>query len=96
MDGEKLKSCKSLASAQKIAEKENGIVLHNGIQVFPATISQYKESVTIAKDTQNFKVNEFTCKCGCGKNNIDQRIIDMAETIHKTLGVPVHVNSGYR
>ena len=46
-EGEKLKSCKSLASAQKIAEKENGIVIHNGTQVFPATTSQYEVLVRI-------------------------------------------------
>ena len=50
----------------------------------------------MAKDTEHFKVSEFACKCGCGKNNIDQRIIDMAETIRLALGVPVRVNSGYR
>ena len=50
----------------------------------------------MAKDTQHFKVSEFTCKCGCGFNNIDQRVINMAETIRKALGVPVHVNSGCR
>ena len=46
-EGEKLKSCKSLASAQKIAEKENGIVIHNGTQVFPATTSPYEVLVRI-------------------------------------------------
>ena len=50
----------------------------------------------MAKDTEHFKVSEFACKCGCGKNNIDQRIIDMAETIRLALGVPVNVNSGCR
>ncbi len=50
----------------------------------------------MAKDTEHFKVREFTCKCGCGKNNIDQRVIDMAETIRLALGVPVKVNSGCR
>ena len=50
----------------------------------------------MAKDTEHFKVSEFTCKCGCGKNNIDQRVIDMAETIRKALGVPVRVTSGCR
>ena len=34
-DGEKLKSCKSLASAQKLADKECGIVLENGEQIYP-------------------------------------------------------------
>ena len=50
----------------------------------------------MAKDTEHFKVSEFTCKCGCGKNNIDQRVLDMAETIRQALGVPVRVNSGCR
>ena len=50
----------------------------------------------MANDTKNFKVSEFTCKCGCGHNPIDQRVIDMAETIRQALGVPVRVNSGCR
>ena len=49
----------------------------------------------MAKDTKNFKVSEFACKC-CGENRIDQRILDMAQTIRDELGVPVKVNSGYR
>ena len=47
-------------------------------------------------NTKNFKVSEFTCHCGCGFNNIDQRVIDMAQTIRDALGVPVHVGSGCR
>ena len=50
----------------------------------------------MANDTQHFKVSEFTCKCGCGKSDIDQRIMDMAETIRLALGVPVRVSSGCR
>ena len=50
----------------------------------------------MANDTKNFKVSEFTCKCGCGHNPIDQRVIDMAQTIRDALGVPVRVNSGCR
>ena len=49
----------------------------------------------MAKDTKNFKVTEFACKC-CGDNRIDQRVIDMAQIIREELGVPVKVNSGYR
>ena len=52
--------------------------------------------MTTAKNTKNFKVSEFTCHCGCGANEIDQRVINMAQTIKDALGVPVHVNSGYR
>ena len=50
----------------------------------------------MAKDTENFKVSEFTCHCGCGFNIIDQRVINMAQTIRNELGVPVRVTSGCR
>lgn len=54
----------------------------------------------MAHDTNHFKVSEFVCKCGCGfgakDGDVDQRLIDMAETIRLELGVPVHVNSGCR
>ena len=50
----------------------------------------------MATNTKNFNVSEFTCKCGCGKNDIDQRVINMAQTIRDALGVPVKVNSGCR
>ena len=49
----------------------------------------------MAHDTEHFKVSEFACK-HCGKNLIDQRVINMAEEIRQKLGVPVNVNSGYR
>ena len=50
----------------------------------------------MANNTNNFNVNEFSCKCGCGFNCIDQRVINMAQTIRDALGVPVRVNSGCR
>ena len=49
----------------------------------------------MAEDTKNFKVKEFACK-HCGENKIDQRVLTMCQTIREALGVPVHVNSGYR
>ena len=50
----------------------------------------------MANDTKNFKVSEFTCKCGCSFNAIEQRVIDMCQTIRDALGVPVRVSSGCR
>ena len=41
------------------------------------------------------KVSEFACHC-CGKNEIKQRIIDIAQKIRTRIGVPIHINSGYR
>ena len=50
----------------------------------------------MANNTNNFNVSEFSCKCGCCFNIIDQRIINMCQTIRDALGVPVRVNSGCR
>ena len=50
----------------------------------------------MATDTRNFKVSEFACKCGCGFDKIDQRVMNMAQIIREALGVPVRVNSGCR
>ena len=50
----------------------------------------------MAEDTKNFKVSEFMCKCDCGKADIDQRVMNMAQVIRDELGVPVRVNSGCR
>ena len=50
----------------------------------------------MAQDTKNFKVSEFACKCGCGFDKIDQRVMDMAQALRDELGVPVKVNSGCR
>ena len=49
----------------------------------------------MAQDTKNFKVSEFACK-HCGENEIDQRVINMAQVIRDEVGVPIRVNSGYR
>ena len=50
----------------------------------------------MATDTKNFKVSEFACHCGCGFDDIDQRVVNMAQAIRDELGVPVHINSGCR
>ena len=50
----------------------------------------------MTENTKNFDVKEFGCKCGCGFNIIDQRVMNMAQTIREALGVPVRVNSGCR
>lgn len=50
----------------------------------------------MSSNTKNFNVSEFACHCGCGFNIIDQRVINMAQTIREAIGCPVHVNSGCR
>ena len=49
----------------------------------------------MATDTRNFKVSEFACHC-CGENKIEQRVIDTCQMIRDEMGIPIHINSGYR
>lgn len=46
-------------------------------------------------DTKNFKASEFACK-HCGRNEINQTVLNLCQKIRDALGVPVRVNSGYR
>lgn len=46
--------------------------------------------------TKNFNKSEFACKCGCGKDNINVDIANIAQAVRDYLGVAVRVNSGVR
>ena len=47
-----------------------------------------------------FKLSEFTCKCGCGLNNIDPIFVQTLDVIRehagKPPGIPLIINSGCR
>ena len=45
---------------------------------------------------ENFTREEFTCKCGCGANEIKDELIDVLQEIRTEVGVPFPVSSGYR
>lgn len=44
----------------------------------------------------HFQRSEFTCKCGCGTNKVQQPLIDMLSVIREEFGKPVTVTSGTR
>lgn len=44
----------------------------------------------------HFTTAELSCRCGCGRKDMDQRTIDMIEKIRRQFGVPVFPNSGIR
>ena len=52
--------------------------------------------------SENFDLDEFECKCGCGFDTVDQELVDILEEIRshfKTMyggRVRVKVNSGCR
>jgi len=43
----------------------------------------------------NFKPSEIACR-GTGRLVVDERAMDMLQLLRDRLGVPMHVNSGYR
>lgn len=43
-----------------------------------------------------FKQSEFTCKCGCGLNNMDLKVVKIADEIREHFGQACIVNSGTR
>ena len=43
-----------------------------------------------------FKESEFTCKCGCGLNNMNLKVIKIADKVREHFGSPAIVTSGTR
>ena len=46
--------------------------------------------------TKDFSRHEFACKCGCGFDRIDPRVVDMCQAIRDELGAPIRINSACR
>ena len=45
---------------------------------------------------KHFKKSEFTCKCGCGLNNIQLEVVKIADEVRDHFGNPAIVTSGTR
>ena len=46
--------------------------------------------------TKDFSRSEFACKCGCGYDRIDPRVVDMCQVIRDGLGASIRINSACR
>jgi uncharacterized protein YcbK (DUF882 family) len=46
--------------------------------------------------SENFSRTEFACKCGCGYDDIDARVVRMCQTIRDAVGSSVRINSACR
>ena len=46
--------------------------------------------------SKNFSRSEFACKCGCGRDTMDAKTLEIAEFVREMVGVPVTVLSGHR
>ena len=47
-------------------------------------------------DIEYFKKDEFTCKCGCGLNNMNLKVVKIADDVREHFGKPAIVTSGSR
>ena len=47
-------------------------------------------------DIKHFKKSEFTCKCGCGLNNIQLEVVKIADEVREHFGSSAIVTSGTR
>lgn len=45
---------------------------------------------------KHFKKSEFTCKCGCNRNEMNEEFMLTLDAIREDAGVPMAINSGYR
>ncbi len=48
------------------------------------------------KVSENFKLREFQCKCGCQTVKLDNELLRRLQAIRAEAGRPVRINSGYR
>ena len=47
-------------------------------------------------EVKHFKQEEFTCKCGCGFNNINDELVLLLDIARGLAKVPFSINSAYR
>jgi len=46
--------------------------------------------------TQAFSRHEFACKCGCGFDDIDERLVHRLQVVRDIIKIPMIINSGCR
>ena len=46
--------------------------------------------------TENFSRYEFACRCGCGFNEIDERLVHRLQVVRDIVKIPMIINSGCR
>lgn len=76
-------------------QKKNGLAV-DGI-CGKNTIAKLNAKPSLSwNDIKHFKKSEFTCKCGCGLNNIQLEVVKVADEIREHYGKPCIVNCGTR
>lgn len=81
-------------SKLKEYQEKNGLAVDGicGIN----TITKLRNNSITWNEIKYFKKEEFTCKCGCGSNNMNLEVVKIADQVREHFGKPAIVNSGYR
>lgn len=46
--------------------------------------------------SHHFNRREFACRCGCGQDTVDYKLVEVLEKVRKWAGAPVTITSGNR
>lgn len=88
------KSNAKMLEVIKQIQKELGVA-QDGI-AGPITTEARKKQELNWNSIKYFKQHEFACKCGCGLNNIDLKLIKILDEIRTYFNRPIQISSGCR
>ena len=94
--GQKTKDC--LRNEIVELQKELGVTVDGvaGNETITAFNNKVGNETYSWDDIKHFKKSEFTCKCGCGLNNIQIEVVKIADEVREHFGSPAIVTSGTR
>lgn len=82
-----------VADQQKFGITVDGVA---GEETTKARNKYNNESTNSWDSIKHFKQSEFTCKCGCGLNNMNLKVVKIADKVREHFGSPAIVTSGTR
>lgn len=62
----------------------------------PAKKQEAIQTVDFWDGIKHFKKSEFRCRCGCGADSMEEKLIKNADKVREHFGVPMNVTSGRR
>ena len=79
-------------------QKELGVTVDGvaGNETITAYNNKVGNETTCWDSIKHFKQSEFTCKCGCGLNNMNLTVVKIADKVREYFGSPAIVTSGSR
>lgn len=89
-----VKTNAKLIETIKTEQKKLGVKV-DGVAGEITTKARDNQSITW-DNIKHFKQSEFSCKCGCGMNNIDLKLVKILDEIRECFGKAVVISSGCR